>query len=172
MYSRHRGSSISQSQLAEEGGGGKAILLEKGAYEGMAACLMSVLPLLVTSYVHLSQPAYRCHPAPGPKHSAALSSCLARQIVEVEFHGHTSVPLRCPPRSLSVTLTAERMRRYLLGKARMPWTQPCQPITVFPCCVSSCYPLTVSTAFSLAKIGHPTVGYSLKISTVNPSFSC
>lgn len=28
--------------LAEEGGGGKAILLEKGAYEGMAACLMFV----------------------------------------------------------------------------------------------------------------------------------
>ncbi|KAI0729486.1 hypothetical protein C8Q72DRAFT_828620 [Fomitopsis betulina] len=56
---------------AEEGGGGKTILLEKGAYEGMAACVM-------------------CHPAPGPKHSAALSSCLARQILEVEFHGHTA----------------------------------------------------------------------------------
>lgn len=57
--------------LAEEGGGGKAILLEKGAYEGMAACLM-------------------CHPAPGHKHSASLSSCLARQILEVEFFGHTA----------------------------------------------------------------------------------
>lgn len=34
-------------------------------------------------------PLCRCHPAPGPKHSAALSSCLARQILEVEFHGHT-----------------------------------------------------------------------------------
>lgn len=54
-----------------EGGGGKAIFLEKGAYEGMAACLM-------------------CHPAPGPKHSASLSSCLARQILEVEFFGHTA----------------------------------------------------------------------------------
>ncbi|TFY63348.1 hypothetical protein EVJ58_g3313 [Rhodofomes roseus] len=56
---------------AEEGGGGKTMLLEKGAYEGMVACVM-------------------CHPAPGPKHSAALSSCLARQILEVEFHGHTA----------------------------------------------------------------------------------
>ncbi|KZT63486.1 hypothetical protein DAEQUDRAFT_747817 [Daedalea quercina L-15889] len=56
---------------AEEGGGGKAILLEKGAYEGMVACIM-------------------CHPAPGPKHSATLSSCLARQILEVEFRGRTA----------------------------------------------------------------------------------
>ncbi|EED84104.1 predicted protein [Postia placenta Mad-698-R] len=56
-----------------EGGGGKAIFLEKGAYEGMAACLM-------------------CHPAPGPKHSASLSSCLARQILEVEFFGIPTVP--------------------------------------------------------------------------------
>ncbi|PCH37522.1 hypothetical protein WOLCODRAFT_134580 [Wolfiporia cocos MD-104 SS10] len=56
---------------AEEGGGGKAILLEKGAYTGMDACLM-------------------CHPAPGPKHSASLNSCLARQVLEVEFHGHTA----------------------------------------------------------------------------------
>lgn len=28
--------------LAEEGGSGKVVLLEKGGYEGMDACLMSV----------------------------------------------------------------------------------------------------------------------------------
>ncbi|KAI0325726.1 hypothetical protein GY45DRAFT_1260351 [Cubamyces sp. BRFM 1775] len=55
----------------EEGGAGKAILLEKGAYEGIDACLM-------------------CHPAPGPPHSASLSSCLARQRIDVEFTGHTA----------------------------------------------------------------------------------
>ncbi|EMD37090.1 hypothetical protein CERSUDRAFT_114992 [Gelatoporia subvermispora B] len=56
---------------AEEGGGGKAILIDRGAYEGMDVCLM-------------------CHPAPGPPHSASLNSCLARQTIEVEFFGHTA----------------------------------------------------------------------------------
>ncbi|KAI0364207.1 hypothetical protein BV20DRAFT_956760 [Pilatotrama ljubarskyi] len=55
----------------EEGGAGKAILLDRGAYEGMDACLM-------------------CHPAPGPPLSASLSSCLARQRIDVEFLGHTA----------------------------------------------------------------------------------
>ncbi|KAL1939406.1 hypothetical protein VTO73DRAFT_9962 [Trametes versicolor] len=55
----------------EEGGAGKAILLERGAYQGLDACLM-------------------CHPAPGPPFSASLSSCLARQRVDVEFVGHTA----------------------------------------------------------------------------------
>ncbi|KAJ8489872.1 hypothetical protein ONZ51_g2665 [Trametes cubensis] len=57
--------------LGEEGGAGKAILLERGAYEGLDACLM-------------------CHPAPGPPYSASLSGCLARQRIDVEFTGHTA----------------------------------------------------------------------------------
>ncbi|KIK68290.1 hypothetical protein GYMLUDRAFT_256038 [Collybiopsis luxurians FD-317 M1] len=56
---------------AEEGGGGKLLLMEKGAYKDMAAVLM-------------------CHPAPGPKGSVSLSSCLAVQQVEVEYFGHTA----------------------------------------------------------------------------------
>lgn len=56
---------------AEEGGQGKAIMIDKGAYKGMDACLM-------------------CHPGPGPAHTAALGSCLAMQGLEVEFFGHTS----------------------------------------------------------------------------------
>ncbi|KAI0321513.1 hypothetical protein OF83DRAFT_1051107, partial [Amylostereum chailletii] len=60
---------------AEEGGSGKAILLEAGAYEGMDACLMQC---------------YRSHPAPGPIHGASLSSCLALERVTVEYHGHTA----------------------------------------------------------------------------------
>ncbi|KAF8153051.1 hypothetical protein B0H34DRAFT_800308 [Crassisporium funariophilum] len=56
---------------AEEGGSGKVILLEKGAYEGMDACLM-------------------CHPAPGPIGSVSLSSCLALQRLTVEYRGHTA----------------------------------------------------------------------------------
>ncbi|EGO26698.1 hypothetical protein SERLADRAFT_436510 [Serpula lacrymans var. lacrymans S7.9] len=50
----------------EEGGFGKNMLLEKGAYEEMDVCLM-------------------CHPAPGPRHSISLSSSLALSRVEVEF---------------------------------------------------------------------------------------
>ncbi|PPQ77930.1 hypothetical protein CVT25_015405 [Psilocybe cyanescens] len=56
---------------AEEGGSGKVVLLDKGAYEGMAACLM-------------------CHPAPGPIGSVSLSSCLALQRITVEYKGHTA----------------------------------------------------------------------------------
>lgn len=32
----------------------------------------------------------RCHPGPGPAHTAALGPCLAFQGVEVEFFGHTA----------------------------------------------------------------------------------
>ncbi|KAH9994553.1 aminoacylase 1-like protein 2 [Russula compacta] len=56
---------------AEEGGQGKVILLDKGAYKGLDACLM-------------------CHPAPGPEHSASLSSSLALQRISVEYRGHTA----------------------------------------------------------------------------------
>ncbi|KAJ3518876.1 hypothetical protein NMY22_g13463 [Coprinellus aureogranulatus] len=56
---------------AEEGGSGKVVLLNKGAYEGMDACLM-------------------CHPAPGPVGSVSLSSCLALQRITVEYRGHTA----------------------------------------------------------------------------------
>ncbi|KAI0822420.1 hypothetical protein BC628DRAFT_1316738 [Trametes gibbosa] len=65
------GSVVLLGTPGEEGGAGKAILLERGAYEGLDACLM-------------------CHPAPGPPFSASLSSCLARQRIDVEFHGHTA----------------------------------------------------------------------------------
>ncbi|GLB39890.1 putative peptidase dimerisation domain containing protein [Lyophyllum shimeji] len=56
---------------AEEGGNGKVILKERGAYKDMAACLM-------------------CHPAPGPIGSVSLSSSLAVAGVEVEYFGHTA----------------------------------------------------------------------------------
>ncbi|KAF8651175.1 hypothetical protein AX16_004830 [Volvariella volvacea WC 439] len=56
---------------AEEGGSGKVLMLEKDAYKEMDVCLM-------------------CHPAPGPKGSVSLSSCLALHRVEVEFRGHTA----------------------------------------------------------------------------------
>ncbi|KAJ7721024.1 aminoacylase 1-like protein 2 [Mycena metata] len=56
---------------AEEGGSGKIKLLDYGAYKEMAACLM-------------------CHPAPGPKGSVSLTSCLALERIEVEYFGHTA----------------------------------------------------------------------------------
>ncbi|KAF5384097.1 hypothetical protein D9615_003262 [Tricholomella constricta] len=56
---------------AEEGGSGKIILLEKGAYKEMSACLM-------------------CHPAPGPVGSVSLTSCLALERITVEYFGHTA----------------------------------------------------------------------------------
>ncbi|KAI0050285.1 hypothetical protein FA95DRAFT_1487564 [Auriscalpium vulgare] len=56
---------------AEEGGAGKVMLLDKGAYSEMDICVM-------------------CHPAPGPKFGASLSSSLALQRFEVEYRGHTA----------------------------------------------------------------------------------
>ncbi|KAJ7178012.1 hypothetical protein C8R46DRAFT_1346276 [Mycena filopes] len=56
---------------AEEVGSGKVTLLDCGAYKEMAVCLM-------------------CHPAPGPKGSVSLSSCLAIETLQVEYFGHTA----------------------------------------------------------------------------------
>ncbi|KAF9223957.1 amidohydrolase [Gyrodon lividus] len=56
---------------AEEGGGGKTILLERGGYEGMHACLM-------------------CHPTAGPVHSSSLGTTLAMQSMNAEFFGHAA----------------------------------------------------------------------------------
>ncbi|KIM92344.1 hypothetical protein PILCRDRAFT_810393 [Piloderma croceum F 1598] len=56
---------------AEEGGYGKATLLEKGAYKQMDACLM-------------------CHPAPGPRSSVSLSGSLALVQYRVEYFGHSA----------------------------------------------------------------------------------
>ncbi|KAG1876439.1 amidohydrolase [Suillus subalutaceus] len=56
---------------AEEGGGGKIILLERGAYKGMDACLM-------------------CHPSPGPELSSFVVSSLAMQSIDAEFFGKSA----------------------------------------------------------------------------------
>ncbi|KIK94451.1 hypothetical protein PAXRUDRAFT_827994 [Paxillus rubicundulus Ve08.2h10] len=55
----------------EEGGFGKVLLWDKGAYEEMDVCLM-------------------CHPAPGPPLFASLSSCLALVRLQVNYSGHTA----------------------------------------------------------------------------------
>lgn len=75
--------------LAEEGGAGKAILLDKGAYEDMDICLMYsfLVPFRIVAELEL----VRCHPAPGPKGSVSLSSSLALKRIKVEFSGHTCV---------------------------------------------------------------------------------
>ncbi|EIW79338.1 amidohydrolase [Coniophora puteana RWD-64-598 SS2] len=56
---------------AEEGGAGKVILLDRGAYKGMDACIM-------------------CHPATGPPHSMAIHRMLAMQIIDVEYFGQSA----------------------------------------------------------------------------------
>ncbi|KAF8347836.1 hypothetical protein F5887DRAFT_954361 [Amanita rubescens] len=56
---------------AEEGGGGKVILLERGGYKDMDACLM-------------------CHPGPGQPHSTGVVETAALQEIEVEYFGHTA----------------------------------------------------------------------------------
>ncbi|KAF8587929.1 amidohydrolase [Ramaria rubella] len=56
---------------AEEGGGGKVILIKRGGYKDMDACLMA-------------------HPGPGAAHSAGTGPCKAVQSINVEYFGHTA----------------------------------------------------------------------------------
>lgn len=99
----------------EEGGGGKVILLEKGAYEGMDVCVM-------------------CHPAPGPARSASLSSCLAIQRLIVEYHGHTYASH--PASHTRVDYFVERTLPSRRGKGRTRWTLRSLRILAFPCYAS------------------------------------
>ncbi|KAF9482589.1 amidohydrolase [Pholiota conissans] len=56
---------------AEESGGGKVILLERGGYEGMDACMM-------------------CHPTVGIAHSTSIGSTNAMQAISVQYFGHSA----------------------------------------------------------------------------------
>ncbi|KAJ7247632.1 hypothetical protein B0H12DRAFT_1124775 [Mycena haematopus] len=56
---------------AEEAGGGKIILLERGGYNGMDLCVM-------------------CHPSPGPKNSANIGASIAVQDIKVEYAGRNA----------------------------------------------------------------------------------
>ncbi|KAJ3513607.1 hypothetical protein NLJ89_g2854 [Agrocybe chaxingu] len=56
---------------AEESGGGKVILLERGAYDEMDVCIMS-------------------HPAPGVPHSSSVGSSNAMQSMTVEYFGQSA----------------------------------------------------------------------------------
>ncbi|KAF8966342.1 hypothetical protein BDZ97DRAFT_1917719 [Flammula alnicola] len=56
---------------AEESGGGKIILLERGGYDEMDVCLM-------------------CHPAPGLPHSLNIGSSNAMQSIQVEYFGRSA----------------------------------------------------------------------------------
>ncbi|KAF9653527.1 hypothetical protein BDM02DRAFT_3087288 [Thelephora ganbajun] len=55
----------------EEGGMGKKIMLEAGAYKDMVGCVM-------------------CHPSPGPNATSSLSSTLAIQRVAVKYKGRSA----------------------------------------------------------------------------------
>ena len=55
---------------AEEGGAGKVVLIERGAYKDMDVCMM-------------------CHPGPGPKMSSGTGPSLALTGINVEYFGHT-----------------------------------------------------------------------------------
>lgn len=56
---------------AEEAGGGKIILLERGGFKEMDVCIM-------------------CHPSPGNERSASIGPTIAMQAIEVEYFGHSA----------------------------------------------------------------------------------
>ncbi|KAL4269002.1 peptidase M20A family protein [Pleurotus pulmonarius] len=56
---------------AEEGGGGKIILLDRGGYDDMDACVM-------------------CHPSPGPQQSVSTGSTNAMRPINVEYFGRAA----------------------------------------------------------------------------------
>ncbi|KAF8892143.1 hypothetical protein BD779DRAFT_1610312 [Infundibulicybe gibba] len=55
---------------------GNILLLERGGYKNMDACLM-------------------CHPGPGPPHSTSAGSTTAMQAIDVEYFGRRLVSLYC-----------------------------------------------------------------------------
>ncbi|KAJ7285069.1 hypothetical protein C8J57DRAFT_708854 [Mycena rebaudengoi] len=65
------GSVVLLGTPAEEGGGGKIMLLERGAYKGMDFCVMS-------------------HPTSGPPNTANIASTTAAQQINVEFIGRSA----------------------------------------------------------------------------------
>lgn len=74
--------------LAEEEGGGKALLLEKGAYEGIDVCIMYACASTdLYTLAYLTVHTNRTHPVSGPPSSALIISSLARQSLDVEYHG-------------------------------------------------------------------------------------
>lgn len=77
--------------LAEEGGGGKIILIERGGYKDMDACVM-----YATFSFEFLRPhtLCRCHPGPGPSGSIGTGPSLAFQPIQVEYFGHTYVHFR------------------------------------------------------------------------------
>ena len=75
-----------QTYSGEEGGGGKITLLERGGYNGMHACLMSVKAYGTRKSLTVVR---RCHPSAGSPNSSSTGSCLALQPIDVEFFGHS-----------------------------------------------------------------------------------
>jgi len=63
--------------VGEEGGGGKGLLIDKGAYKEMDVCLM-------------------CHPLPGPAKVIQTGKSLATRVLTAEFFGHTSHAAAAP----------------------------------------------------------------------------
>ncbi|KLO18526.1 amidohydrolase [Schizopora paradoxa] len=62
---------------AEEGGGGKVLLIQRGTYKEMDLCVMS-------------------HPSTGSPRSTTLGSSLALQSISVEYFGHTAHAAAAP----------------------------------------------------------------------------
>jgi hypothetical protein len=80
--------------LAEESGGGKIILLKRGGYADMDACIMYYDTPKVSQ--HCAQPHNffpRCHPGPGIPHSSSVGTSIAMQQIDVEYFGHRFVVL-------------------------------------------------------------------------------
>lgn len=74
------------SSPAEEAGGGKVILLERGGYKDMDACIMYVsLTPPPTSFLIIN--VHRCHPGAGRPNATSIGSTTAMQAIEVEYFG-------------------------------------------------------------------------------------
>ena len=87
---------MKNANQAEESGGGKIILLKRGGYADMDACIMYYdnplnFPAMRTSS-HLFFP--RCHPDPFLPNSSRVGTSIAMQQIDVEYFGHRFVQYR------------------------------------------------------------------------------
>ena len=91
FFGRSCGSRLTRTYSAEEGGAGKIILVERGGYRDMDACVMyATLPF---GHIRPYTPC-RCHPGPGPPGSFGTGPSLAIQSIQIEYFGHTYVYFR------------------------------------------------------------------------------
>ena len=141
------GPSANRIFVAEEGGGGKQVLLDRGGYKHMDVCIMyNCLPYFCEKVIYVVH--RRSHPGVGPPLSAGIGSTNAMQPMDVEYFGQACVAfphilkgltpshtglMQALPHGLSFIIDSPCVIVLILkiGKEPMHLTRRSSPIPIF-----------------------------------------